>query len=231
MRGNELLLYTAGQPYKINKNMTSPPPDFSVRLNAHVQGLHGLQEGGHLSPAENNLVSEALDIINLMIERPDLSNGLMEELSLREYARRDEATAQQAAVIWKRVGNTLAEAVQITREIGRVSPEMQVAVEKLTQVVQEKLPEVSKSAPLANAIDHVELASQSLRKHTRAARTLFHGKPHPDHEQTAQLETLALAWKTPSDAAGFLEALTHMQEVWSKAAQGPKKESRPSPGR
>lgn len=54
--------------------MASSPPDFLVRLSAHAQGLRDIYESGRLSSTESNIILEALDIIQLMIERPDFSH-------------------------------------------------------------------------------------------------------------------------------------------------------------
>lgn len=196
--------------------MSTLPKEFEARLSESVQGLRDLVENQSLTSIQGRAASEALDLFEIMLEKPGLALGLAGEWQAREDHRRTQASIQQGVVIWRRVASTLSEAVDVSREIGRVAPEMIEAVKEMEEFVSRNLTELSKSAPLMSCMDLLEVHSQRLRSATRDNRAEFHGSPHPDHGHTALLSELAASWKEPAGPTKFLSAIRKMHMVWAQ---------------
>lgn len=210
--------------------MTALPPDFEARLRAHLQGIREFQKTKvkGFSHSQNLMFSETANVLELMLSRPELCQGLARAWEEQEELRRVHLSAGQAAVIWKRVASTLSEAVEVSKEIGRVTPEMMGAAEDLCAFLTHNEQVLSETSPKVKWMDQLEKSSQGLRAATRSARSQFHGTPHPDGHHTVHYSALSSAWKKPISPREFVDALNTMCANW-KDVPVSIAPSRPSP--
>lgn len=194
--------------------MTALPPDFEARLRAHMEGIREFQNSKDLSHSQNLMFAETVGIFELMLSNPELSEGIGRAWEAREEMRRVQLSAGQATVIWRRVSSTLSEAVEVAKEIGRVTPEMKGCAEDLCTFLKHNEQVLSEPSPKVKWMDQLEKASQALRTSTRAARAQFHGTPHPDSHHTAHYASLSSQWRKPISPREFVEALNTICLNW-----------------